>query len=86
MKHVFTGFSTSAKIVENETNSYGKVVFATPYYDVGYTSWGDGATVTPNSYGFTGTNQNRDYKIYAYDSVLGIYGTTPLTVSTTASS
>lgn len=85
-KHVFTGLSGTAKIVENESNTYGKVVSATPFYDVGYTSWADGVVVTPNSYGFTGSNQNRDYEITSYDSSLPLYGDTPLIVSTVSGS
>jgi hypothetical protein len=49
------------------------------FYDIGSSTWVSGLTVTPNSYGYSGTNQVREYKIY---SLATIYGNTPLTIST----
>lgn len=86
-KHSFTGLSVSygAKILAPQSSpAYGKLLTGsfTDYYDPGYNSWSDGTTVTPNHYGYTGTQQNRSYQIYSYNPTLGIYGTTPTTVST----
>ena len=83
-KHSMTGGSSAPwKVVAPQASpSYG-IQFSGDYYDVGYTAWGYGATVTPQSYGFSGTNQNRDYKIYSTGS--GIFSITPLTVSTVSS-
>ena len=83
-KHTFTG-NTLGKSIENQSNSYGQSYTGSQFYDVGYTSWSSGTTVSPTSYWFTGTNQNRDYKAYSYNSSLGIYWQTPLTLSTTSS-
>jgi hypothetical protein len=82
VKHTFSGAGASgAKVLyPSSSPSYGQDVSNTDYYDIGYTSWGSGTTVTPSSYGFSGTDQVREYKIYSFAS--GIYGTTPLTVST----
>lgn len=87
LKHSFSGSSTGVKILDS-TFTYGYLQSGSlgDYYDTGYTSWGSGSTVTPNSYGFSGTAQNRDYRLYSYNSGLGIYSVTPLTLSTTAGS
>lgn len=80
-KHTFAG-NTLGKTLENQVNSYGQSYVSWEFYDVWYTTWWSGTTVTPQSYWFSGTAQNRDYKIYSSGS--GIYAVTPLTVSTTA--
>ena len=72
IKHTLTGTS-NAKIKETDTNTYGLLVSTSVIYDRGYTSWADGTTVTPNSYGWTGSNQVRYYKIFNYNLGLGIY-------------
>jgi len=82
-KHIFTG-NTLGKTLENQINSYGQSYVSGEFYDVGYTTWSSGITVTPQSYGFTGTAQNRDYKIYSSGS--GIYSIIPYTASTTSGS
>jgi len=81
LKHTFTG-NALGKVLDS-SNTYGQSYVSGEFYDVGYTSWGSGPTVTPQSYWFTGTAQNRDYKIYSSGS--GIFAVTPLTVSTTSS-
>lgn len=87
LKHTYTGMPAGGgKILAPQSApAYGLDVTGT-FYDAGYTSWGSGTTVTPNSYGFTGTNQNRDYRVYGYNSTLGIYSATPLTLSTVSGS
>jgi len=82
-KHTFSGNTTGK--VRDDSSSYGYTFTGGQFYDVGYTTWGSGTTVTPNSYGFTGTNQNRDYRVYGYSPSLGIYSQVPLTLSTTSS-
>lgn len=82
-KHTFSGGSAPYKILANPaTNGISGV--SSVLYDIGYTSWVSGVTITPTSYGFTGTAQNRDYKVYSSGS--SIFGATPLTVSTTSGS
>lgn len=83
LKHTFTG-NALGKVLDN-TSTYGQSYVSGEFYDIGYTTWANGTTVTPNSYGFTGTAQNRDYKLYGYSPSLGIYSVLPLTISTTAS-
>lgn len=87
-KHTLSGGSGTLKILENESNAYGVQPGGSTYYDVGYTTWGAGTTVTPNSYGYSGTNQNRDYRIYSYKVVGGvtIYSSTYATASVTSGS
>lgn len=82
-KHTFTGGTAPYKILAPSSVAYGKLL-SSPYYDIGYNTWSDGLTVTPQSYGFTGTNQNRDYRLYSSGS--GIFSVTPLTISTTSGS
>lgn len=86
IKHTFSWMpAQGAKILAPaEWVNYWKVVTSS-FYDKGYNSWGDGTVVTPTGYWFSGTAQNIEFKIYSYSSASGIYGTTPLTVSTTAS-
>ena len=86
LKHSFTGNASGKIIAPQGSPAYGTLYSGSTYYDAGYTSWVTGATVTPQTYGYSGSNQNRDYRIYSYSSTLGIYGTTPLTVSTTSGS
>lgn len=82
-KHTFSGGSAPYKILANPATN-GISGISSVLYDIGYTSWVSGVTITPTSYGFTGTAQNRDYKVYSSGS--SIFGATPLTVSTTAGS
>lgn len=82
-KHTFSGNTTGK--VRDDSSSYGYTFTGSQFYDIGYTSWGSGTTVSPNSYGFTGTNQNRDYRVYGYSPSLGIYSQLPLTLSTISS-
>jgi hypothetical protein len=72
IKHTWSG-SSNAKIIETDISTYGQTISSNVFYDVGYTSWGSGTTVTPNSYGWTGSNQVRYYKVFNYDAGLGIY-------------
>lgn len=81
-KHTFTGNATG-KILDNNQSLYGQSYTSSTFYDVGYPTWVTGTTVTPQSYWFTGTNQNRDYKAYGFNG--SIYSVTPLTLSTTSS-
>lgn len=85
LKHSFTGLSGSGKVLAPQAAPTNGLIVTGALYDVGYVTWGSGTTVTPNSYGFTGTNQNRDYRAYGFNSTLGIYSITPLTLSTTSS-
>lgn len=83
LKHTLSGVGIQGAKITHPTSSptHGQnVTSAGIYYDVGYTTWVSGTTVTPNTYGFTGTDQIREYKIYSINT---IYGTTPLTLSTT---
>jgi len=82
LKHSFSG--ATGKVLDASL-SYWQLFSGSLFYDNWYTSWVNGSTVTPTSYWFTGTNQNRDYKAYSYNSSLGIYWQTPLTLSTTSS-
>lgn len=85
-KHTFSGTIPvgGGKILAPQASpSYGLNV-SSDFYDGGYTSWGSGTTVIPNSYGYTGTNQNRDYKVTGTNG--SIYSVTPLIVSTVAGS
>lgn len=82
-KHTFSGNTTGK--VRDDSSSYGYTFSGSEFYDLGYIYWGSGTSVTPNSYGYTGTNQNRDYKLYGYSPSLGIYSQIPLTLSTTSS-
>jgi hypothetical protein len=72
IKHTWSG-SIGAKIIETNTSTYGQTIGSYVFYDIGYTSWISGTTVTPNSYGWTGSNQVRYYKIFNFDAGLGIY-------------
>lgn len=85
LKHTFS--SAAGKILD-ETNSYGYQFSGSQFYDPGPTTWGFGTAVTPNSYGYTGTNQNRTYRVYSYKTSGGntIYSSTYLTLTTTAGS
>jgi hypothetical protein len=82
LKHTFSGNFTG-KVIDVATGTYGKQYIGGEFYDIGYMTWASGTTVTPTSYGFTGTAQNRDYK--AYSSGTGIYSIVPLTLSVTSS-
>ncbi len=84
LKHTFSG-ATSGKVVD-EALGYGNLFSGGVLYDAGYTSWGYGPSTSPSSYGFTGTNQNREYEVYAESLSLGIFSQTPLVLSTTAGS
>lgn len=85
VKHALTGGSSPYKILAPQASpAYGTTVSSSPYYDIGYTSWVTGVTVTPTSYGFSGTAQNRDYRVYS--SASGIFSVTPLTLSTVSGS
>jgi hypothetical protein len=87
LKHNLSGIPAGgAKIIApSGAGTNGKVVSAS-FYDLGYPTWGDGTAITPTGYGFTGTTQNRDYRVYAYQTISGqnIYSSTYLTLSTTA--
>ena len=67
-KHTFSGNTTGKS--RDDSSSYGYTFTGAQFYDVGYTTWGSGTTVSPNSYGYTGTNQNRDYRVYGFNQVL----------------
>lgn len=79
-KHTFSGMGAQgAKILyPSGAATVGQDVSG-DFYDIGNSTWASGLTVTPNSYGYSGTNQVREYKIY---SLATIYGNTPLTIST----
>ena len=86
-KHVLSGipalgYKLRADTVLGITNGHEQI--ANNFLDIGYSTWVNGTTVTPNSYGFSGSNLNRDYKVYS--SATGIYSVTPLTLSTTTTS
>lgn len=86
LKHTFSGITLGKVLAPAGSPSYGVEYASSVLYDTGYTSWGYGPSVSPQSYGFTGTAQNRDYKAYGFSSGLGIYSQIPLTLSTTSSS
>jgi len=83
--HSFTG-NTSFKILADYATSVtdGKTWSSSTYIDSGYSDWPDGTTLAPSTYGFSGTNQNREYRAYAFNG--SIYSQVPATFSTTASS
>jgi len=86
LKHNFSGFPAGgAKILADYTSgvAYGKNV-TDNYYDVGYTTWPDGTSISPNTYGLTGSSQNTQIRLVGFDSSLQIYSPTPLVISTTA--
>lgn len=84
VKHTLTGGSSPYKIVAPQSSPTHGIQTTSPYFDLGYTTWWSGATVTPQSYWFTGTNQNRDYRIYSSGS--GIFSVIPYTASTVSGS
>lgn len=88
LKHNLSGVpANGAKVLApSGAIAYGRSS-SSSFYDNGYSSWGEGTTVSPSSYGFTGTNQNRVYRIYSYDVVSGttIYSSTYAEVTLTAS-
>lgn len=81
LKHTFSG--ATGKVLDS-TLSYGQEFTGSALYDAGYTSWGSGTTVTPSTYGFSGTNLNRSYRAYAFNGT--IYSSTPLQLDTTTTS
>jgi len=87
LKHTFSGMPAGGAKILAPTSAvaYGRII-STDFYDTGYASWSDGTAVSPTGYGFTGTSQNRDYRVYAYQTISGqnIYSSTYLTLSTTA--
>lgn len=85
IKHSMSGGSAAPwKVVAPQASPAYGVQFSGDYFDVWYTTWWYWPNVTPQSYGFSGTNQNRDYRVYSSGS--GIYSIIPLTVSTVAGS
>jgi len=78
--HTFSGIGAYGAKITHPTSgpTHGQDVSG-DFYDVGFSTWSSGVTVTPNTYGFIGTNQVREYKIYSLNT---IYGDTPLTLST----
>ena len=85
--HAFSGMTSGGgKILADYLTSVsnGKNISGN-FTDAGYNSWFDGVTITPNHYGFTGTDQNREYKFYGYSSSLLIYSSTAYVDSTSDS-
>lgn len=84
IKHSITGLSGGVGKILDSSLTYGLQISATTLYDTSYFAWGSGNNVSPSTYGFVGTNQNRDYRAYGYNPTLSVYAVTPLTLSTTA--
>lgn len=83
--HTFTSLPSGGGKILADYNfgvTNGRNVTTSTYYDAGYSSWGDGTTITPSHYGFTGTAQVREYKLYGYSGSLLIYSVTAYAVST----
>jgi len=87
LKHNLSGLPTDgAQILAPQASpTNGRFTTTSTFYDAGYTTWVSGTTVTPTSYGFTGTAQNRDYKVYGFRFNGTIYSQVPHTLSTTSS-
>lgn len=84
IKHTFTSMpANGAKILAPTGSVSYWYVTTTDFYDVGYTTWWYGTVVTPTTYGFTGTNQNREYFFYGYSATLDIYSVNADLSSTT---
>jgi hypothetical protein len=86
-KHILTGFlSPGARVLAdyNAGVTNGLDVSSSDFIDPGYSIWATGTTLTPTEYGFSGTAQNREYKLYGYSNGLLIYSPAAFTVSTTA--
>lgn len=86
-KHSFSGLPvTGGRVLGNyETGVTNGQDVTGDFIDVGFSVWLSGTTITPNTYGFTGTNQNREYNLYGYNGSLLIYSGTALTISTSSS-
>lgn len=85
-KHEFTGIpSAGCKVLGDYETSVtnGRLVSTSPMLDGGYTSWASGTSVTPNHYGFTGTDQNIEYRLYGFNGTLLIYSATAYVLNTT---
>lgn len=83
-KHVLTGFNTGAKILAdyNSGVTNGLNVSNATLIEAGFTTWGDGTTVTPNTYAFS-SGVTRYFKLVGYNGT--IYSATPLVVNATTS-
>lgn len=82
-KHSLSGLTGAGGKILGDYNAgvtNGKIVTA-DFYDIGYGNWADGTTLTPNHFGFTGTAQVREYKLYGYSGSLLIYSGTAFTVA-----
>lgn len=83
-RHNLSGTTNVRVLADYNTGvTNGIDVNSASFLDVGYSTWFDGTTITPNAFGFSGTNQVREYKLYAYNGTLLIYSTTALTLNTT---
>ncbi len=80
-RHTLSGAGAQGSRITYPTGSptHGQDVSGTTFYDVGYSTWVSGTTQSPTTYGFSGTNQVREYKVYSLNT---IYGTTPLVLTT----
>lgn len=85
IRHALSGIPAGgAKILaDGEVGySYGRVTSAS-FLDAGYNAWGSGPSVTPSSYGWSGSNQNAAYAVYALLTLSGttIESATPATLN-----
>lgn len=84
-RHNFSGFPSGGGKILADYNvgvANGKTVTSSSFIDVGYSTWGDNTSLTPEHYGFTGTEQVKEYKFYGYSGTLLIYSATAYTIST----
>ena len=83
-KHVLTGFNTSAKVFGdyNTGVTNGLNITNATLIDPGYTTWGDGTTITPTTYGFS-NGTTRYFKMVGTNGT--IFSPTPLVVNATTS-
>lgn len=82
-KHTFTGLTGAGGKVLADYNvgiTNGKDI-TSDFIDAGYSSWADGTDISAQHYGYTGTAQVREYKLYGYSGSLLIYSATAYTVA-----
>jgi predicted RecA/RadA family phage recombinase len=85
LKHSFSGMPGAGGKMIGDYNAgitKGYETTASEVIDAGLATWPGDTTVTPNAFGFSGTSQVREYKLYGYSGSLLIYSTTAYTLST----
>lgn len=82
VEHALSGVSGQCKVIGGDSAGsfgFGRLAYGS-FVDVGIVYWTSGPTVTPQSYGYSGTYQNNSYRIYSFDG--SIYSQTPYTLTT----